>query len=267
MKTVSVLLLAAGLALAVGSAARAQSMGIVPGLSNGGNGGGGGGGCVTSGTAMLKGNGAGGFANAVSGTDYAPATSGSALLKGNGAGGFANAVSGTDYAPATSGSALLKGNGAGGFANAVSGTDYAPATSGTALLKGNGSGGFANATAGTDYAPPTSGSSILKGNGSGGFSSAVAGTDYMLPSNNLSDVTSASAARASLGLGTIATLNSPLPLSAGGNGCGAATTFANRDQNPAQGETCGFTDAQSCAVGQVVKGGGTTYCDATYISG
>src|SRR5579875_47400 len=240
MKTVSVLLLAAGLALAVGSAARAQSMGIVPGLSNGGNGGGGGGGCVTSGTAMLK---------------------------GNGSGGCANATAGSDYAAPTSGTSMLKGNGAGGFANAVSGTDYAPATSGTALLKGNGSGGFANATAGTDYAPPTSGSSILKGNGSGGFSSAVAGTDYMLPSNNLSDVTSASAARASLGLGTIATLNSPLPLSAGGNGCGAATTFANRDQNPAQGETCGFTDAQSCAVGQVVKGGGTTYCDATYISG
>jgi trimeric autotransporter adhesin len=37
---------------------------------------------------------------AVSGTDYAPATSGSAILKGNGAGGFSSAVSGTDYEPA-----------------------------------------------------------------------------------------------------------------------------------------------------------------------
>lgn len=37
---------------------------------------------------------------AVSGTDYAPATSGAALLKGNGAGGFASAVAGTDYAAA-----------------------------------------------------------------------------------------------------------------------------------------------------------------------
>lgn len=102
-------------------------------------------------TAILKGNGTGGFSAAVSGTDYAPATSGSAILKGNGAGGFSNAVSSTDYAPATSGSAILKGNGTGGFANAVSATDYAPATSGSAILKGNGAGGFANAVSNTDY--------------------------------------------------------------------------------------------------------------------
>lgn len=92
---------------------------------------------------------------ATSGTDYAPATSGSAILKGNGAGGFSSAVSGTDYAPATSGSAILKGNGSGGFSSAVSGTDYAPATSGSAILKGNGSGGFSSASAGTDYTSPT----------------------------------------------------------------------------------------------------------------
>jgi hypothetical protein len=133
---------------------------------------------ATSGTAILKGSGTGGFSNASAGTDYAPATSGSAILKGNGAGGFSDASSGTDYAPATSGSAILKGNGSGGFSSASAGTDYAPATSGTALLKGNGSGGFSNASSGTDYAPATSGSSILKGNGSGGFSSATANTDY-----------------------------------------------------------------------------------------
>jgi hypothetical protein len=34
---------------------------------------------------------------AVSGTDYAPATSGTSILKGNGSGGFSNAVAGTDY--------------------------------------------------------------------------------------------------------------------------------------------------------------------------
>ena len=133
---------------------------------------------ATSGTAILKGSGTGGFSNAAAGTDYAPATSGSAILKGNGAGGFSSASSGTDYAPATSGSAILKGNGAGGFSSASSGTDYAPATSGTALLKGNGAGGFSNAAAGTDYAPATSGTSILKGDGSGAFSSATANTDY-----------------------------------------------------------------------------------------
>lgn len=34
---------------------------------------------------------------AASGTDYAPATSGSAILKGNGSGGFSSATAGTDY--------------------------------------------------------------------------------------------------------------------------------------------------------------------------
>lgn len=102
-----------------------------------------------------SGGGAPGFRLLVAGDiptlSYAPQTSGSAILKGNGTGGFSAAVSGTDYAPATSGSALLKGNGAGGFSSAVSGTDYAPATSGADLLKGNGSGGFSAAVAGTDY--------------------------------------------------------------------------------------------------------------------
>lgn len=86
-------------------------------------------------------------------TDAAPSTSGTAILKGNGSGGFSNAVSATDYAPATSGSAILKGNGSGGFSNAASGTDYAPATSGSGILKGNGSGGFSTATSNTDYLP------------------------------------------------------------------------------------------------------------------
>src|SRR5262249_27856287 len=104
----------------------AQSIGTTNGIVGQGTGG-----CAPSGRAMLKGNGAGGCANALSGTDYAPATSGTSILKGNGSGSFANAVSGTDYAPATSGASLLKGNAAGGFANAASGTDYAPATSGT----------------------------------------------------------------------------------------------------------------------------------------
>jgi len=101
---------------------------------------------------------------AVSGTDYAPATSGTAILKGNGTGGFSNAVSGTDYAPATTGVGIFYGNNLGGF-NTVTvdpsltfagGTlSVTPPTSGTSILKGNGSGGFANATAGTDYVVPS----------------------------------------------------------------------------------------------------------------
>lgn len=67
-------------------------------------------------TGLLKGNGTA-ISAAASGTDYAPATSGTAILKGNGSGGFSNAAAGTDYAPPTSGSSLMTGNGSGGFTN------------------------------------------------------------------------------------------------------------------------------------------------------
>ena len=50
-------------------------------------------------TGLLKGNGTAILA-ATSGTDFAPATSGSAILKGNGSGGFATATAGVDYASA-----------------------------------------------------------------------------------------------------------------------------------------------------------------------
>lgn len=50
------------------------------------------------------------IAAAVSATDYAPATSGSAILKGNGAGAFSNAAQGTDYyAPAGTDVAIADG--------------------------------------------------------------------------------------------------------------------------------------------------------------
>ncbi len=68
-------------------------------------------------TGVLKGNGTA-ISAATSGTDYAPATSGSAILKGNGSGGFSSATSGTDYAPATTGSSALKAS-SGGFATAT----------------------------------------------------------------------------------------------------------------------------------------------------
>lgn len=86
-------------------------------------------------TGLLKGNGTSGVISAaVSGTDYAPPTSGSAVLKGDGAGGFASASAGTDFAPPTSGSSILKGNGSGGFSSAVAGTDYlAPNGNGSSL--------------------------------------------------------------------------------------------------------------------------------------
>jgi len=64
---------------------------------------------------------------AVSGTDYAPATSGSAILKGNGSGGFSSSTAGTDYSAGTSAltTGLVKSTTTtGALSIAVAGTDY-----------------------------------------------------------------------------------------------------------------------------------------------
>lgn len=86
---------------------------------------------TTSVTGILKGNGTA-ISAASSGTDYAPATSGTAILAGNGAGGF------TSLPAASTG--ILRWNGSA----YVWTTDYAPATTGSTILAGNGSGGFTN---------------------------------------------------------------------------------------------------------------------------
>ena len=111
---------------------------------------------ATSLTGLLKAA-SGVVSTATSGTDYAPATSGTSILKGNGAGGFSNAASGTDYAPATSGTTILKGNGSGGFSSTTAGVDYSAGTSAlsSGILKSTTStGALSIATAGTDYVAP-----------------------------------------------------------------------------------------------------------------
>jgi hypothetical protein len=174
-------------------------------------------------TGLLKGNGTA-VSAAVSGSDYAPATSGSALLYGNGTGGFNNVTigngltfsGGTLSGVTTTGSSLLYGNGSGGFNNATIGSGLSfsggvlsstssstgtvssvsvvtanglagsvatstttPAitlsTTVTGLLKGNGT-AISAASSGVDYAPATTGASLLYGNSAGGFSNATLGT-------------------------------------------------------------------------------------------
>lgn len=87
----------------------------------------------TSLTGLVKGNGASAPTAAVSATDYAPATTGTAILKAS-SGGFANAVSGTDYqAPIGTISGIAKGNGANLLTAATAGTDYVSPTVATAF--------------------------------------------------------------------------------------------------------------------------------------
>jgi hypothetical protein len=57
-------------------------------------------GFITTGTAILKGNGTGGIGNAVAGIDYCAATTGSTVLKGS-SGSTAVATAGTDYTAPT----------------------------------------------------------------------------------------------------------------------------------------------------------------------
>jgi hypothetical protein len=72
----------------------------------------------TSITGILKGNGTA-ISAATSGTDYAPATSGSAILYGNGAGGFSSVTIGTGVSFA---GGTLSATGSGGTVTSVTGT-------------------------------------------------------------------------------------------------------------------------------------------------
>jgi hypothetical protein len=159
----------------------------------------------TTGTSILKGNGSGGFNNAIAGIDFAPATSGMAILYGDGAGGFSSVSIGSGV---TFAGGVLSATGSGGTVTAVTGTapiassggntpaisisqagvstngylsstdwntfnNKAPATSGTAILYGNGTGGFSNVTIGSGV---TFVAGTLSATGSGGTVTAVTGT-------------------------------------------------------------------------------------------
>jgi hypothetical protein len=84
--------------------------------------------------------------NGVIWVTYAPSTTGTSILKGNGTGGFNNAIAGTDFAPATSGTAILYGNGAGGFSSVVIGSGI---TFAAGVLSALGSSGAVTSVSGT----------------------------------------------------------------------------------------------------------------------
>ena len=72
-------------------------------------------------TGLIKGNGTSAFTAAVSGTDYAPATSGTAILYGNGSGGFSNVTVGSGLT-FTGGTLTATGSGTVTSVNASGGT-------------------------------------------------------------------------------------------------------------------------------------------------
>lgn len=106
------------------------------------------------------------------------ATAGTSILKGDGTGGFSNAVSGTDYAPATSGTSILYGNGAGGFSNVTIGSNLA-FVGGTLSATAGGVLSFSAGTTGLTPSTATTGAITLAGtlattNGGTGLTSFTA---------------------------------------------------------------------------------------------
>ena len=128
---------------------------------------------------------------ATSGTDYAPATSGTAILYGNGSGGFSNVTigSGVSFAGGT-----LSATGLGGTVTSVTGTSPIVSSGGTtpAISIAQATTSTSGYLSSTDWntfnskAPATSGTSILYGNGSGGFSNVTVGSGLSFSAGTLS---------------------------------------------------------------------------------
>jgi hypothetical protein len=233
--------------------------------------------------------------NGVIWVTYAPSTTGTSILKGNGLGGFNNAVAGVDFAPATSGNAILYGNGSGGFNSVSIGSGV---TFAGGVLSATGSGGTVTAVTGTapitssggntpaisisqsgvstngylssidwntfnSKAPATSGTSILYGNGTGGFSNVTIGSGVTFVAGTLSATGSGGTVTAVTGSGNIAssggttpniTFTGTLPIANGGtNGTAAPTAGAVAVGN---GTQYAFTAAGSA--GQVLTSNGST---------
>lgn len=120
-------------------------------------------------TGVLKAT-AGVLSAATSGTDYAPATSGTALLKGNGAGGFSAASAGTDYqAPDADLTALAALSGTGLAARTAANTWAQRSVSGTAneIAVTNGDGVSGNPTVGLPASVTLTGKTLTGGTFSG----------------------------------------------------------------------------------------------------
>jgi hypothetical protein len=178
---------------------------------------------------------------ATSGTDYAPATSGSAILYGNGSGGFSSVTIGTGVSFA---GGTLSATGSGGTVTSVSATSPVTSSGGAtpniAMPAATTSvSGYLTSTDWTTFngkAPATSGTSILYGNGSGGFSNVTIGSGLSFSTGTLSasggaGVTSFQTSLSGLTPSTastgVVTLAGTLGIGSGGTGQTTANTAFN----------------------------------------
>jgi len=143
-------------------------------------------------TGVLKGNGTA-ISAAVSGTDYAPATSGTAILYGNGSGGFSNVAIGTGISFA---GGTLSASGSGGTVTSVAATvpsflsvSGSPiTTSGTLAFSYSGT-ALPVANGGTGLTATPSNGQLTIGNGTGyTLSTLTAGTGITV-TNDVGSIT------------------------------------------------------------------------------
>ena len=217
----------------------------------------------TTGTSILKGNGSGGFNNAVAGVDFAPATSGSAILYGNGSGGFSSVSIGSGV---TFAGGVLSATGSGGTVTAVTGTAPIASSGGTTPAisisqSGVSTNGYLSSTDWNIFnskAPATSGTSILYGDGTGGFSNVTIGSGVTFVAGTLSATGSG---------GTVTTVTGTAPIASSGgtapaisiSQAGIATDgyLSSIDWNTFNNKGSGTVTAVTGS-GNIASSGGTT---------
>jgi len=195
--------------------------------------------------------------NGVIWVTYAPSTTGTSILKGNGSGGFNNAIAGIDFAPATSGMAILYGDGAGGFSSVSIGSGV---TFAGGVLSATGSGGTVTAVTGTAPIASSGGTtpaiSISQAGAStnGYLSSTDWNTFNNKGSGTVTAVTGSGNIASSGGNTPNITFTGTLPIANGGtNGTATPTAGAVAVGN---GTQYAFTAAGSA--GQVLTSNGST---------